>query len=97
MIPSHSPIGTSADQFSVAVHARVSRDASNASQSETRPGLLAGSGTAVPVEQVDVSALWAEAERAMVSMAASRTSVVIATAGISAMSILLSFMSTCPS
>ena len=51
VMPSQSAIGVSADQSSVAVPASVSRDASNASQSDTSPGLLAASGTALPVAQ----------------------------------------------
>ena len=51
VMPSQSAMGVSADQFSVASPANVSRAASSASQSETRPGLLAASGTAVPVSQ----------------------------------------------
>ena len=51
MTPSQSSMATSADQFKDAVPARVSRPGSSASQSDTRPGLSLGSGTAMPLEQ----------------------------------------------
>ena len=50
--PFHSATGLSNAQFSVAVPRSVPRDATSASQSDTKPGLFAGSGTAIPVEQV---------------------------------------------
>ena len=49
--PSQSLMGVSADQFSVALPARVSRAASSVSQSDTSPGLLPGTVTATPEEQ----------------------------------------------
>ena len=60
--PSQFPIARSADQSSVAVPASVSRADSNESQSATRPGLLAGSGTAMPLAQGDG---WADAADGM--------------------------------
>ena len=50
--PSHNAIGVSKDQFSVAVPAIASRAASSASQSDTSPGLVVRSGTALPVVQM---------------------------------------------
>ena len=47
--PSHSVMGVSTDQPSVARPARSSPDTRSASQSDTRPGLLSGSGTATPL------------------------------------------------
>ena len=52
-------MGVSADQFRVAVPLRVSRAASRVSQSAIRPGLLAASSTALPVEHVPVPTCWA--------------------------------------
>ena len=78
LIPSHSPIGLSADQFSVAVPAKVSRPARSASQSETRPGLFAGLGTAAAVEQVEAELVWAEAGWAS-SVAMDKTARTVAT------------------
>ena len=52
--PSQSSMPTSADQFRDAVPARVSRPASSASQSDTKPELSLGLGTATPLEQSPV-------------------------------------------
>ena len=49
--PSHSAMGVSDDQFSLAVPASVRRAASSASQSDTNPGLLTASGIASPAIQ----------------------------------------------
>ena len=50
VIPSQSAIGTSADQFSGALPASASRDASSASQSDTSPVFVA-SATTPPTTQ----------------------------------------------
>ena len=51
-------MGVLTDQLSVAVPASMSRAASNVSQSDTRPGLLAASETAPAVEQEGSPPLW---------------------------------------
>ena len=73
MTPFQFAMGTSADQFSVALPAKVSRAASNASQSDNSPGLLAASSTASPEAQ-GVAPVWAEAGMAGSSTAASSAS-----------------------
>ena len=50
-MPSHWVMGVLAAQLSVAVPVRVSRAASSVAQSDTRPGLFPGSGTAPPLAQ----------------------------------------------
>ena len=64
-------MGVLADQSSVPVPARVSRDDSSASQSATSPGLLAGLATATPLPQPNDWADVTEAPPASRTMARS--------------------------
>ena len=78
--PSHSPMGVSTDQFSEPLPASVSRALSSTSQSDTRPGLLDGSGTAVPLAH-ETALLWAYAGRSSTSAVASSAIAPAATVG----------------
>ena len=83
VMPLQSCMGVASDQFNVLLPARVSLACSSASQSDTSPGLLTGSCTAVPA----VQSLAEPLSEAAVSCTASQLATTAAASMISATAI----------